>query len=172
MLIELLADAGWFIYPLGACSFLSIYIMVDRWVALRSSQINGSGDQHLLGRILKKKEDPQANDEVLQAYAQLEVNRLEKGLFILDICASAAPLIGLLGTVTGLVGVFGNFDFSGNTESSSVFAEGVALALTTTMLGIVVALPSLIGSAFFSRRIEAISYQINVAIRENSSSKL
>lgn len=168
MLLDVLRDAGWFVYPLGACSFLSIIIIVDRWFALRKGRIfsTATGGSSLIERITQKKKDPATTDSSLQAYAQWEVNRLEKGLFILDICASAAPLIGLLGTVTGLVSVFGTFTVGSDIQSSSAFAQGVALALTTTMLGIAIALPALVASAYFSRRIEAISYEVQLLMEE------
>lgn len=76
----------------------------------------------------------------------------------------AAPLIGLLGTVTGLVQSFSNFSEKTGMPDPQAFIQGVALALTTTILGLTIAIPALIGNAFLSRRVESLAARLNVGV--------
>ena len=82
-------------------------------------------------------------------------------MFVLDIVISAAPLLGLLGTVAGLVSGFSSNDGTPNPESIS---KGVALALSTTMLGLSIAIPAIIGSSFLNRKIDKLSARLNVCV--------
>ena len=82
-------------------------------------------------------------------------------MFILDIVISAAPLLGLLGTVAGLVGVFASGDGIPTPESIS---KGVGLALSTTIIGLSIAIPAIIGSAYLNRKIDKLAARLNVCI--------
>lgn len=179
-MIKLLEGAGIFAYPLGLCSILAIFILVERFLALRQSRIIPkpmvdafiAGDISDLeadkktvgGRILDFYRSAKPDPEGLKAFAQLEVNGMERGLFILDIVVGAAPLIGLLGTVTGLVQSFSNFSEETGMPDPGAFIQGVALALTTTILGLTVAIPALVGNAFLSRRVESLAARLNVGV--------
>lgn len=170
---------GIFIYPLGICSILAVFIIVERFVALRGSKIipkpllkavlSGSlsdvvdSQESACGRILKFYRDCNPNPQALKAYADLEVTAMERGMFILDIVVGAAPLLGLLGTVMGLIKVFMGTGPSG-VPDSSIFIEGIALALTTTMLGLSIAIPALAANVYLNRRIDLLSAQINVGV--------
>jgi biopolymer transport protein ExbB len=177
---KLIEGAGVFIYPLAVCSLLAIFILVERLMALRQSRVIPrdmvdafiKGDIKTLeadestvgGRILKFYREVRPDPEGLKAFAQLEVNRMERGLFVLDIVVGAAPLIGLLGTVTGLVQSFGNFSEETGMPDPSAFVQGVALALTTTILGLSIAIPAIVGNAFLSRRVESLAARLNVGV--------
>jgi biopolymer transport protein ExbB len=101
---------------------------------------------------------------MLKAFVQLEIGRLESGLFILEVVTGIAPLIGLLGTVFGLTSVFGTFSPELEFSDPSSFVSGIALALNTTILGLLIAIPSLAMYAFFQRRIDVISHQLDLSI--------
>ena len=92
--------------------------------------------------------------ETLLSYSRLEVAALEKGLFLLEIVVAAAPLIGLLGTATGLVQVFSSMPQSGSSGGNEIFSEGIALALLTTIIGLAIAIPALVGHAYLIRMVE------------------
>jgi biopolymer transport protein ExbB len=96
-------------------------------------------------------------------YAEIELARLERGFFILEIIIAGAPLLGLLGTVTGLVTVFSNYQITQSSDTG-LFVEGIALALTTTIFGLIIALPALIGHGYLCRRIELFSADINLEV--------
>ena len=94
------------------------------------------------------------NLEAVQTKARHELTRLEKGLIVLEMAAGAGPLIGLLGTLSGLVGIFTELGGSGDPV---IVARGIAEALNTTMAGLAVAVPSLIAHSYYTRRIEMLA---------------
>ena len=175
---NIIQGAGIFIYPLGICSFFAVFVIVERMIALSSNRvipqrmvesiIRGEiafiDDGSVGSRILKFHRNNQPDAEGLKAYAQLEITRMERGLFILDIVVSAAPLIGLLGTVTGLITVFANVSPETGMPDPGAFIEGIALALTTTMLGLSIAIPALVGNSYLTRRIDTLAARLNVGV--------
>lgn len=185
-MIDLIEGAGIFIYPLGLCSILGVFIVVERLIALRGSKVfpndlgqaiiqgtvpNYADTNSLLGRIVLFFHDPQNDAEQLKAYARLQANQMERGLFILEIVISAAPLLGLLGTVTGLIKVFARIDPSSGMPDPGAFVEGVALALTTTMVGLAIAIPALVCNSYLNRRIETLSTRVNIGVERLVSMK-
>ena len=79
---------------------------------------------------------------------------MERGLFLLEVVVSAAPLLGLLGTVTGLVKVFSQIPAGGGVGDTAVFSEGIAMALLTTIAGLAIAIPTLISHSYLVRLID------------------
>lgn len=176
--MDIVEGAGVFIYPLGLCSVLAVYMIIERLIALRMPCVipvgmrdkltSGSmesvegGDDSVAGRIVEffRENDPDA--KALKAYAHYEVTRLGRGLFILDVIVGAAPLIGLLGTVVGLIQVFSNISPETGMPEPSAFVHGISLALTTTVLGLVIAIPALAGNSYLGRRIEMLAAQLEV----------
>ncbi|AWT59174.1 MAG: hypothetical protein DF168_00355 [Candidatus Moanabacter tarae] len=177
-MINIVDGAGIFIWPLGLCSFLSIFVIVERLIALRNSnviptelvdsfvegKIPEALDESVAGRILRFYDRNDPDQDQLKAFARLEISRMERGMFILEIIVSAAPLIGLLGTVTGLVKVFANISYETGMPDPSSFVEGIALALTTTMLGLSIAIPSLVGNSFLTRRVDTLAVRLSVGV--------
>lgn len=93
--------------------------------------------------------------EAVQVRARHEVARLERGLVILEITTGIAPLLGLLGTLSGLVSIFAAVG-----SDSVAVARGIAEALNTTIMGLAVAAPSLVFFSYFQRRIEMMSVEM------------
>ena len=81
--------------------------------------------------------------------------RLEKALPLVAVTAATAPLLGLLGTVTGMIDVFRQITNFANPESSEL-ARGISEALVTTKFGLITAIPSLIVHALLSRRLQGL----------------
>lgn len=94
------------------------------------------------------------NLEAIQTRARHEVAMMEKGLVILEISTGIAPLLGLLGTLSGLVGIFASLGASGDPV---VIARGISEALNTTIVGLAVAVPSLIAFNYYQRRVEVLA---------------
>lgn len=167
--------SGIFIYPLGLCSIAALMIIIERLISLRGGKVIPRRIEKALyggelpevkgnssaGRIVAFYKFSNCDAEALKAFALLEINKLDRGMFVLDIVISAAPLLGLLGTVAGLVSVFASNDGTPNPESIS---KGVALALSTTMLGLSIAIPAIIGSSFLNRKIDKLSARLNVCV--------
>src|ERR1700746_956813 len=99
--------------------------------------------------------------EVVQSRARQEIVRMESGLVILEIIVGIAPLLGLLGAVTGLVKVFSNIG-SGVMSTSDLkgIASGIGEALSTTIVGLAIAIPALVAFSYFSRRVERLAVEM------------
>ncbi len=82
-----------------------------------------------------------------------EVLHIERNLTLLSACAAVAPMLGLLGTVTGMIGTFHAITMYGSSDPN-MMAGGISQALTTTMLGLAVAIPLMLFYTFFSRKAE------------------
>lgn len=98
----------------------------------------------------------QENVEAVQVRARHEVVRMESGLAMLEVTTGVAPLLGLLGTLSGLVGVFANLGDGGTGDPVAV-ARGISEALNTTIVGLAVAAPSLVAHNYFQRKIETMA---------------
>jgi biopolymer transport protein ExbB len=99
--------------------------------------------------------------EAVQTRARHEVARLESGLIILEITTGIAPLLGLLGTLSGLVSIFASV----GTDPVAV-ARGIAEALNTTIVGLAVAVPSLVTFNYFQRRIEVMAVEMESLVAD------
>jgi len=178
--MDLLNNAGIFIYPLAVCSFVAVFITIERLLALRDSKVLphnmvdafvagdleeiDSGMSSVTGRIVSFYRERQPEPEALNAYARLEVSRMERGMFLLEVVIGAAPLLGLLGTVTGLTQVFGGFSADTGLPDPAAFITGIALALNTTILGLAIAIPALAAHAYLLRRVESLAARISVGV--------
>ncbi|MBE2202791.1 MAG: MotA/TolQ/ExbB proton channel family protein [Chthoniobacterales bacterium] len=94
------------------------------------------------------------NLEAIQTRARHEVAYLEKGLVFLEIATGVAPLLGLLGTLSGLVGIFATLGSSGE---PALIARGISEALNCTIVGLGVAVPCLIAFNYFQRKVEVMA---------------
>jgi biopolymer transport protein ExbB len=98
------------------------------------------------------------NVEALQTLARTEVARLERGIVYLEIFVGASPLLGLVGTVSGLITIFAAVG-SENSDPAKISA-GIAEALHTTVLGIGTAIVMLFPFTFFSKKIDVLSVEL------------
>jgi biopolymer transport protein ExbB len=185
--MDIFTHAGIFIYPLALCSFVAVFITFERLIALRPSRVvpramvegfvagrldniqpdNGS----VAGRIVAFYQSRQADADSLKAYARLEVSRMERGLFLLEVVIGAAPLLGLLGTVTGLTQVFSGFSAETGLPDPGAFITGIALALNTTIIGLAIAIPALAAHAYLLRRVESHAARIGLGVQALLHSK-
>ncbi len=99
--------------------------------------------------------------EAVEAQAREEVVRMQVGLPTLEVVITIAPLLGLLGTASGLVLVFGGL---GETTDHVAIARGIGRALNTTIVGLAVSLPCVIAHSYFTRRIEQWSARLEVLL--------
>ncbi len=102
------------------------------------------------------------NAEAVATQARHETARLESGLVILEITTGVAPILGLLGTLSGLVGIFANV----GDGDPIVIARGISEALNTTIVGLAVSAPSLIAYNYFMRKIEVMSVEMESVVAE------
>jgi biopolymer transport protein ExbB len=103
--------------------------------------------------------------EILQTRARHEISRLERGLVVLEIVTGIAPLLGLVGTIFGLITLFATMGQAGVNDSGQ-FATGISIALNATMMGLIIAIPSLIAWSYFSKKVENLSVEMESLCEE------
>lgn len=103
--------------------------------------------------------------DALETRARHEIIRLERGLIVLEIATGIAPLMGLVGTIYGLIKLFNALGEKGLADNSA-FAAGIALALNATLLGLLVAIPSLIAWSYYSRKVETLTVEMETICDE------
>ena len=183
---EIILAAGWPIWPLIFASIIALAIIGERFWSLRAEIVAPSDllpeVQKLLNQgtikkdvIAKIKEHSflgeifasalnNSNSSAAHIKEAIEesgrsVNyKLEKYLSILGTIAAVAPLLGLLGTVIGMVDLFSSFTSSGH--DVAVFARGISVALYNTATGIIVAVPAMIFYRYFRSRVEDLIFDM------------
>lgn len=177
-LSRIVQGAGYLSYVLGACSFMAIFIICERAVALRNDAIMpadltdsvlqgksmAGGPHSTLGRIIQFAEKHPGDDDGAKAYARLEVIKMERGVSYLDMIYTGAPLIGLIGTVYGLLLAFNVKDPETQMPDPAKFTESVGYALSATLMGLVVALVALGGTGYLQRRIDSQTARLDVLL--------
>jgi len=93
------------------------------------------------------------NASSLETHARQEVSKLERGLVVLEIVVGVSPLLGLVGTIYGLIALFTGLGTSGLNDNG-VLASGIALALNATLLGLITAIPSLVAWSYYNKKVE------------------
>ena len=187
---------SWYVmFPLTFCSVISIAIILERILSLRMSAVIkpslaraihelGYGGKTTLIEQESVDEDTalsrlvraclmytswpkDENADAVQAYARREIVRLERGLVFLEVVTGLGPLLGLMGTILGLIRIFGSAGHSDDiTAQSSQIAVGIAEAMYCTVAGLIVAIPALIAYALFSRHIEALTIDLETLCSE------
>jgi biopolymer transport protein ExbB len=97
--------------------------------------------------------------DAMQTRARHEIARLERGLVVLEIIVGIAPLLGLVGTILGMMTAFGNVGQSGQIDPAEL-AKGISLILRATLLGLLIAIPSLIFWSYYSKKIESLAIEM------------
>lgn len=187
-MFSIIQAAGWPIWPLIACSILSLAIVIERFVSLKTAKIaprklldevlsvTRSGvpapdvvaqleQNSALGEVLASglralNADPRCSPDDLRATMEgtgrTVAHRMERYLSALATIASAAPLLGLFGTVVGMIEIFGSQAPGGSTGGNPAqLAHGISIALYNTAFGLMVAIPSLIFWRYFRSRVDA-----------------
>ena len=180
-MFEIVQAGGWLMIPIILCSVISAAICVERFWTLRRQQIaprnllaqvwnwiknneldakrmrdlkNGSPlGQILAAGITNHRRGRDIMKESIEEVASHVVHELERYLNTLGTVAAITPLLGLLGTVIGMIRVFTSIKLEG-TGNAAVLAGGISEALITTAAGLTVAIPSLFFYRFFQRRID------------------
>ncbi|MFE8071639.1 MotA/TolQ/ExbB proton channel family protein [Marinobacteraceae bacterium S3BR75-40.1] len=182
-MLELLKPGGIIMIPILACSILALAIVLERFWTLRLGRIAPKDTVGELWRWIKKKELNSRKLRALQQSsplgrilaaglmnakhgrdvmrdsieqeAQQVIHELERFLNPLGTIAQISPLLGLLGTVIGMIKVFAEIQLGG-LGNTAALAGGISEALITTAAGLSVAIPTLIFHRFFLRRVDEI----------------
>ncbi|HEY5481178.1 MAG TPA: MotA/TolQ/ExbB proton channel family protein [Verrucomicrobiae bacterium] len=97
--------------------------------------------------------------DAIQSRARQEIARLERGLVVLEIIVGIAPLLGLVGTILGMMTAFGNVGKSGQIDPAEL-AKGISLILRATLFGLLIAIPSLIFWSYYTKKVESIAVEM------------
>ena len=103
--------------------------------------------------------------DAVQTRARHEITRLERGLVVLEIIVGIAPLIGLVGTIAGMMTLFAGIGKQGMPEAA-VLATGIALILNATLMGLLIAIPSLIFWSYYTKKVETIAIEMETLCEE------
>lgn len=177
-----LSEAGFFGWTLLGLSVIALAVVMERFWSLRRAAIVPAGlvqqldadDAALrgactasptpLGRLVQiildhlqyRRED---NAAAVTVAARREVLALERGLVILEIIVGVAPLLGLVGTIYGIIPLFGDFG-KAVAGDNTLLAKGIGAALNKTLLGLMVAIPSLACWSVLNKRVEALALEL------------
>jgi biopolymer transport protein ExbB len=180
---DIIAAGGWLMVPIILCSIAVIAITIERywtlnpakiaprhllaqvWSWIKNNQVDAAKLRELkqssqLGQILaaglsNSKHGREVMKDSIQEAASQVIHELERYVGALGTIAAIAPLLGLLGTVFGMIKVFTAIMLEG-TGDAAVLAGGISEALITTAAGLCVAIPAMISYRFFLRRIDTV----------------
>ncbi len=186
-MIEFIQQGGVIMYLLLAVSVLALTVIFERAWSLRRSEViplddiqgmevavrNGDVNRALqvcrqrntaMGRILTVALENSGvrravMKEILEEAGRQEVAKMERFIGVLGLIAAMAPLLGLLGTVVGMIEVFQQISLVGVGKADAL-AGGISKALNTTAAGLTVAIPSLIAHRFFEARVDQLVIEI------------
>ncbi|MEN9991231.1 MAG: hypothetical protein RLZZ224_933 [Verrucomicrobiota bacterium] len=103
-------------------------------------------------------------NDAVQTTARHEVLQLSSGMTALDVVIIVAPLLGLLGTASGLSFLFQEMGRSGDMSDAQRIAQGIAVALNTTVFGLAITVPCVMAQSFFNRKIESYTTELEMTL--------
>jgi biopolymer transport protein ExbB len=193
-IVDFFLKGGPFMWPLLLCSIVAVTTIILRTIALREKNVIPlvveselerlvpGGNPERLARVVHH--DPSSlarvarvalahlrwprgdNVEAVQTRARHEMVRLERGLVVLEVITGIAPLIGLIGTVSGLISVFASLGLSTGAADAKRIALGISEALTCTLFGLGIAVPALVGFVYFSKKVEVMSVEMESLVTD------
>ena len=194
-MFAIIQAAGWPIWPLLLASVIAVALIIERSVTLRESKIvpptlldqviSVHARQGVTGEIVDKLAQDSPLGEVLAAGLRNEksprhvmkeaieeagrsvAHNLERFLTTLGTIATAAPLLGLFGTVVGMIEIFGSQSPTGGSANPAQLAHGISIALYNTAFGIAISIPSLIFYRHYKNKVDGF-----VVRMEQAASKL
>ena len=168
-------------------SVVGLTVIIERGLALRQARIippaveaaagdcRGAPDWPGLQRVCEQNPSPLSrllllagqrrhwpkgeNVSALETAARQEVAKMERRLVILEIVVGVAPLLGLFGTIFGLIELFNQLGAAGLNDSSTL-SRGIALALNATLFGLLAAIPSLAAWSYYNKKVEGFAVEM------------
>jgi biopolymer transport protein ExbB len=187
-LLDLTLAGGWAMIPLAALSLVAIYIFVERFLTIKKASKNPSdflgrlkslvvaGDvqgarmlcaqtnspiSRMLEKGISRIGQPLKSIEAsIENVGKIEIARLEKNLSGLATVAGAAPMLGFLGTVTGMIGAFIAIAQAEGSISPKLLSGGIYEAMVTTAAGLIIGLPAYVGYNYLVSEIDSIVHDM------------
>jgi len=104
-------------------------------------------------------------EDAIATRARHEIVRLERGLVVLEVVVGIAPLMGLVGTIYGMMTLFGGLGQSGLNDNAAL-AKGIAVILNSTLLGLLIAIPALVAWSYFTKKVETLAVELETLCGE------
>jgi len=192
-LIDLVMKGGLIMIPIFILSFIAIYIIAERIIAIRKAGKNANsllssitpaiktGDVNTARIILNKENSSLATvlskgvakigspikqiENAMEATGKLEIMKLEKGLAILGIVAAIAPMLGFVGTISGVIKIFYNISLADNI-SIGLIAGGLYEKMVTSAAGLIVGILAHTGYHYINMMIENLILKLESASLE------
>lgn len=189
---QMLEAAGWSMYPLYACSFIGFVVFLKKAFEFWHRRVDRSSvledlpevvearhgaalserwmaEGSPLGKVLAVAADnlqdgPDAATREATRVAVAELDSLESWIPMLSFVAQVAPLFGLLGTVLGMIDLFGAMEAAGAEVNTQMLAGGIWKALLTTAAGLLIAIPVMGGHMWFMRRIDLLRHRMEEGV--------
>lgn len=190
---DLLQNAGPFVWPIVFASIVGLAVFLERLVAfarlptddgsfvehvlqihrgpdpeqaVRICQSRGGPVAHVLASLLTNQQLPrEEREQAVLVVGNRQLRRLERGLRTIAVVARLAPLMGLLGTVVGLVEAFRTVSQEmGAAADPSVLANGIWQALLTTVAGLLVAIPAIVSHEWLQSRVDEMALRMQEAV--------
>jgi biopolymer transport protein ExbB len=174
-------SGGWMMYPLGLFSVVAFAVFIEKIISLQNRRVLTPEVVHAIENLREPSDIPMAirtceryntplahivragleeaespggdARQAMEDTGRREVKRLERYLVVLATAAAASPLMGLLGTVFGMIKVFSVISIEGVGVASRL-SGGIAEALITTAFGLLIGIPALVAYNFFDSRVE------------------
>lgn len=191
---DLALKGGWIMIPIGVLSILAVYIFIERYLAIRRASTidsnfmnrikdyihDGKIDSAMslcqshdvpisrmiekgIGRIGRPLTDIEA---AIENVGRQEIFKLEKGLPTLASAAGGAPMLGFLGTVTGMIRAFYNMASAGNNLDIQILSSGIYEAMVTTVAGLIVGIMGYFGYNILVASIEKMVNRLEASTTE------
>jgi biopolymer transport protein ExbB len=193
-MFDFFLKGGPLMWPILLCSVIAVAIILERFYYFHQARLNPTnllfhvkklllaGRTHDAERLCRNSQGPIANilaagigsynsppeekGKILIRVGSVELRKLEKNLSGLGIIGHIAPLLGLLGTVTGMIRAFMKIQELGGRVDASVLAGGIWEALITTAFGLSVAIPAIVFYHYFEGKVNDFSHQMKEVASE------
>jgi len=192
--LDLFLKGGFVMWPILLCSLITVTVIVEKYILLASSKVDpkqlmvkiraalSRNDAAAAADACTKVKAPVANilkhgvmqygnghqavKEAIELAGKEEVYHLEKRLSVLANMAGTAPMLGFLGTVTGMISVFHTIEQLGGNVNASVLAGGIWEAMLTTAFGLIVGIPALYFYNFFVAKVNRFVFEMENSAEE------
>lgn len=193
-MLNIIYEGGVLMFPIMAVSIVALAITIERFWTLRRATIDTREFMDAMRTVLRQnrvqeaiaicdetdapvarimkagilKHNRSKEDirEAIEDAGHLEIPRLERYMSALATCANIAPLLGLLGTVQGMIKAFEQIQHKQGQVNPSDLAEGIGNALITTAAGLTVAIPALVVYNYFVTRVENMILEMEISSSE------
>ncbi len=191
---EVISRGGILMFPIMLCSIVALAIAIERFFSLRRASIDTREFMDTMRQVLRQNRVQEAIEicdetdapvarimkagilkhnrskddirEAIEDAGHLEIPRLERYMSALATCANIAPLLGLLGTVSGMIKAFAQIQNKKGQVNPSDLAEGISNALVTTAAGLTVAIPTLVIYNYFVTRVDNMIVEMEISSSE------